>query len=142
MRKINEWIDTNKMVIVQFGKFMLVGVLNFLVDQGIFNLLNYVFLVNYILAKTISYSCGVINSYFFNRMWTFKQKLKYLSWDFAKFIFVNLISMGVSLLAMYIFVNRFMMPNWLASVLSTFFSFTVNFAGNKLLVFKDKKQAE
>ncbi len=139
MSGIKELIAKNKIVIIQFGKFMLVGCLNFAVDQGVFILLNYVFLWNYILSKAISYSCGVINSYFFNRMWTFKKKLRYFSVDFLKFIFVNLVSMGFSILAMYIFVNKFFIANWIASILSTFFSFTVNFAGNKLLVFKDKK---
>lgn len=141
MGKVKELVANNKTTIVQFCKFMLVGVLNFAVDNGIFNLLNYVFFVNYIVAKIISYSCGVINSFFFNRLWTFKKKLKYFSLDFAKFILVNLISLGFSVLALYIFVQRFMVPEWLGNILSTFFSFTVNFAGNKLLVFRDKDKA-
>jgi putative flippase GtrA len=136
---IKELYKNNRSTIIQFGKFMLVGCLNFLVDFGVFMLLNKVFGVYSVYANIVSYSCGVINSYFFNRMWTFKRKLKYLSWDFAKFLFVNLISLGVSTLAVYIFVERFLMAAWIGKILSTFFSFTVNFAGNKLLVFKDKK---
>ena len=139
MNKIKELFLNNKAVIIQFGKFMLVGCLNFLVDLGIFLFLNKIIGMYSVYANIISYSCGVINSYFFNRMWTFKTKLKYVSVDFLKFIFVNLLSMGVSTLAVYIFVERFLMAAWLGKVLSTFFSFIVNFAGNKLLVFKDKK---
>lgn len=120
----------------------MVGCLNFLVDLGVFLFLNEVVGLYSVYANIISYSCGVINSYFFNRMWTFKTKLKYLSIDFLKFIFVNLLSLGVSTLAVYILVERFMIAAWLGKVLSTFFSFTVNFAGNKLLVFKDKKKTE
>jgi putative flippase GtrA len=142
MGKIKELFIKNKTTIIQFGKFMLVGCLNFAVDYSIFLLLNQVFGVYSVIANIISYSCGVINSYFFNRMWTFKKKLKYLSTDFLKFIFVNLVSMGVSTLAVYIFVERFLIPAWIGKALSTFFSFTVNFAGNKLLVFRDKKEKE
>lgn len=146
MDKIKKFIEKNRNVIIQFGKFMLVGVLNFLVDYAVFNFLVYIVFGGnndfVVLSNIISYSCGVINSFFFNRMWTFKTKLKYLSWDFLKFIFVNVLSLGVSTLAVYILVNRFMMVAWLGKILSTFFSFTVNFAGNKLLVFKEKKQAE
>jgi len=138
MHKLKELLKNNKTVIIQFIKFMLVGVLNFLVDLGILLLLNKVLGLYSVYANIISYSCGVINSYFFNRMWTFKTRLKYLSKDFLKFIFVNILSLGVSTLAIYILVERFMMPLWIGKVISTFFSFTVNFAGNKLLVFKDK----
>ena len=142
MSKIKELFDNNRTLVLQFAKFMAVGVLNFLVDFFVFMLLNKVVGLYSVYANIISYSCGVVNSYFFNRMWTFKTKLKYFSKDFMKFIFVNLISLGVSTLAVYILVERFMMAAWLGKILSTFFSFTVNFAGNKLLVFKDKKQVE
>lgn len=142
MDKLKEFYEKNQTTIVQFGKFMLVGCLNFGVDFGIFLLLNKVVGLYSVYANIISYSCGILNSYFFNRMWTFKRKLSYFSWDFLKFIFVNLISLGVSTLAVYIFVERFMMAAWIGKALSTFFSFTVNFAGNKLLVFKEKNRDE
>lgn len=134
-------------------KFVAVGIVNFLVDYGVLTLLNVVLGWPLVLSNIISYSCGVINSFLLNRYWTFKMKLKFfsayniklknktihpvfVSFDFMKFIFVNLVSLGVNTLAVYILGDLYGMPNIVAKLVATVFSFTVNFAGNKLLVFK------
>ena len=134
-------------------KFIVVGVVNFLVDYGVLTLLNGVLGWPLVLSNSISYSCGVINSFLMNRYWTFKMKLKFfntynirlknrtihpvfISVDFLKFIFVNLVSLGVNTLAVHILGDLYGMPNIVAKLIATVFSFTVNFAGNKLLVFK------
>lgn len=136
-------------------KFIVVGVVNFLVDYGVLTLLNVVLGWPLVLSNIISYSCGVINSFLLNRFWTFKMKLKFfskynirlknkiihpvfVSFDFLKFIFVNLASLGVNTLAVYILGDLYGLPNIVAKLVATVFSFSVNFAGNKLLVFKEK----
>lgn len=130
----------------QFGKFMVVGVINFLVDFGIFKLLSVVFGVPVVISNIVSYTCGVLNSFFINRYWTFKIKHKFISIHFVKFVFVNLISLGVNTLAVWVLVSLyhfnsglFGIENMYAKLIATVFSFTVNFAGNKLLVFREDK---
>ncbi len=139
----------NKKHAGQFGKFMVVGVINFLVDFGVFKLLSAVFGVPVVISNIISYTCGVINSFLLNRYWTFKIKHKFLSVHFIKFVFVNLISLGVNTLAVWILVDMysfnsglFGVENMYAKLIATVFSFTVNFAGNKLLVFREGKAEE
>jgi len=144
-----------KKSIGHFIKFQAVGVINFFVDYGVLSLLNLVLGWPLVLSNVVSYTCGVVNSFFWNRFWTFKMKLKFfstysirlpkrtihpvfLSADFMKFIFVNLVSLGVNTLAVYILGDLYGLPNIIAKLIATVFSFTVNFAGNKLLVFKDK----
>ncbi len=141
-----------------FVKFQCVGVLNFLVDFGVLTLLNVVVGWPLVVSNIISYTCGVVNSFVFNRFWTFKMKLKFftaytvvtssrtirlwfLSVDFMKFVFVNLISLGVNTLAVYILGDLYDLPNIWAKLVATAFSFTVNFAGNKLLVFREQASA-
>lgn len=58
-------------------KFLMVALLNTLVDLGVFNILLY--LVNdkpsslqFLLFKSASFSFAVINSYYLNSKWTFK----------------------------------------------------------------------
>jgi putative flippase GtrA len=130
---------------------MAVGCVNFLVDLGVLTLLHTVIGLNVVPSNIVSYSCGVINSYILNRYWTFKIKLKFftvytlksgkklhfLSMPFIKFIFVNLISLGVNTLAMYILVDLYSLNPTLSKVADTVFSFIVNFAGSKLLVFRE-----
>ncbi len=138
--------DKNKKAAWQFGKFMAVGVMNFLVDFGVFKLLSVVFGVPVVVSNIISYTCGVVNSFLVNRYWTFKIKHKFISVHFLKFVFVNLISLGVNTLAVWVLVDMysfnsglFGIENLYAKLIATVFSFTVNFAGNKLLVFKEEK---
>jgi len=130
--------------LAQFGKFMAVGVANFVVDYGILYLLSTVAGFPTAPSNVVSYTCGLVNSFILNRYWTFKQKLSFFSAHFVKFVFVNLISLGVNTLAVWILVELYGftdgvygMENLYAKLIATVFSFTVNFAGNKLLVFKD-----
>lgn len=144
-------IEKYKKSIGHFLKFMAVGVVNFLVDLGVLTLLHTVIGIAIVPSNIVSYSCGVINSYILNRYWTFKIRLKFfdaytlksgrkvpfLSLPFLKFIFVNLISLGINTLTMYILVDLYSMNPTLSKVAATFFSFVVNFAGSKLLVFRE-----
>lgn len=126
-----------------FVKFQCVGVVNFFVDLGVFTLLHTVIGLNAVPSNIVSYSCGIVNSFMLNRYWTFKIKLKFISLDFLKFLFVNLLSLGVNTLAVYILVDLYDLNPTLSKIIATAFSFTVNFAGNKLLVFReDSKEKE
>lgn len=120
-----------------FVKFMIVGAINFGVDIGVLALLNQVLGLWLIPANIISYTCGVINSFLLNRYWTFKIRHSFFSVHFAKFVFINLISLGVNTLAVAVLKDLYHLDLGIAKLLATVFSFTVNFAGNKLLVFKE-----
>lgn len=149
------FIEKYRKSIGHFVKFMIVGAVNFGVDLGVLTLLHTVIGINVIPSNIVSYSCGVVNSYFLNRYWTFKINLKYfdtyalksgrkvrfLSLPFMKFIFVNLISLGVNTLAMHILVNLYSLDPTISKIAATVFSFVVNFAGSKLLVFKESSKA-
>lgn len=120
----------------QFIKFNLVGIMNTAVDFGVFMILNHYLGLVYTVSQVISYSCGMINSYFFNKFWTFQKKEGFTAIEVAKFVLVNLCSLGVSLLVLYILQSKW---NWKvlpSKVLATGFSVGVNFLGNKLWVFE------
>lgn len=119
-------------------KFVLVGSLNFAVDFLIFMFLTRVMNADEVLAKAISYPIAVVNSFIFNTRYTFKVKMKFWSVGFLKFMIVNILSYGISLLCIFILTKSYSMVDYLASIIATVFSFVVNFAGNKLLVFNNK----
>lgn len=88
--------------IVQFVKFAVIGVMNTLVDFLAYTLITALTPVGDIVANIISYSLGVLNSYFFNTLWTFRAERKRNAKEFVSFILVNIVSLGVSTLVIYI----------------------------------------
>lgn len=131
-----EW----KATLIQFVKFNFVGALNTLVDLLVYTLLTEGLGLVYLAAKTISYSCGVLNSFFFNSRWTFKDEKGDAKKRFLPFVAVNLAALGVSLGAMYLMRNAFhVQSDFWCNVVAMPLSFITNFLGNKLFVFK--KQA-
>lgn len=122
----------------QFIKFNLVGVVNTGVDLGVFLLLNGHLGLFYPVAQVISYSCGMTNSYFCNRFWTFGKRGKLHLAEIAKFVLVNLLSLGVSLLVLFALAEGLGWQILPSKILATVFSVVVNFLGNKLWVFAVK----
>lgn len=44
----------------------------------------------------LGYSCGLLNSLYFNKRWTFAQKEKMGGGQLIRFLLVNLVALGVS----------------------------------------------
>lgn len=127
---------------VKFIKFNIVGVMNTALDLGIFALLTWIG-VGEGLAKTVSYSCGVLNSYFWNSRWTFKQEHKKSVREFLLFVLVNLVSYAVARIVLQGSLTWLHIENAnVRNLIATPASVIVNFIGNRLFVFKKSSGAE
>jgi len=144
----------NSLIIRQASKFVLVGIINTLIDLGILNLL--IFITNiasgpwYSVFKGTSFIVAVINSYFMNKFWTFKSlgqdnKGK----EFLQFLTVSAIGFTINVLAASLVVNiisgYFPIPGisaklWanIGALTATCCAMAWNFIGYKFLVFKKK----
>ena len=120
----------------QFIKFNVVGIMNTAVDFGVFMILNRYLGLVYAMSQVISYSCGMVNSYFLNKFWTFQKREGFTAIEVTKFILVNLSSLGISLLVLYILQSKWSWEVLPSKVLATGFSVGVNFLGNKFWVFE------
>ena len=123
--------------LTQMAKFALVGVLNTLLDAGVYYALTrwLGFAALLVLAKVISYGLGVINSYYWNKTWTFRSNtaplISLIKFTLAAF-FALAINAGVMTLALHVI--RF--PEAAAFALATGMTFLINFAISKFGVFK------
>lgn len=133
MEKIKKIIK--KIFDFQVIKFGLVGLVNTAVDFAVFVLLTKAVDLNSTISHAISYSCGVLNSYFLNRKWTFKQKSKSHPMEFFKFLLVNLVSLGLSTLVLNYLEIEAGISVYVAKLGATLCSMLVNFIGSKLVVF-------
>lgn len=124
---------------IQFLKFNAVGLLNTAVDFVVFTLLSAAG-AGYAIAQVISYSAGTANSFILNKKVTFRdrQKAEQPSFDrmqLVKFILLNLVSLGVSLVLMHVLADRLGMQVLLSKVLVTGVTVVINFVGSRKWVF-------
>lgn len=144
--------------LMKFIKFMLIGVLNTFVDNGIFYLFISQSSMDKSIAKAISYLLAMVNSYVWNKYWTFREKSDHHAGQIVKFILVNLVSLGVNIWILNLSgewmvgiakkggasfsMNQDIRATGLLAaslLLATPLSLLVNFLGNRLLVFKEKR---
>lgn len=138
-----------QLIIRQAIKFVLVGILNTLVDLGVLNILILISGISsglgYSLFKGVSFTAAVINSYFLNKFWTFKGlgagKAKK---EFAQFLIVSIIGFGINVGVASLVVNiigpKFGIGDKLwanvGAICATLAAMSWNFLGYKFIVFK------
>jgi putative flippase GtrA len=122
---------------LQLIKFQAVGLVNTLIDFGVFAIL-YSLGMGYALAQVISYSCGTLNSYLLNRRWTFAEDRRISRWAPMKFVALNGICLGLSVLLLHLFTVRMGFPVSFSKIGVTLLIMVINFAASKLLVFRSE----
>lgn len=161
MKKIFNW-----QTLVQFFKFGAVGIINTVVDFGLFGLLKWIFegisadgntflaflhTFYYTAAQTVSYLVAVFCSYLLNKHWTFaagQQSTKATLVKMYALSAVNFLLMQ-SMLWFWIEVAgtgmsgfRLLGLDWdmIAKLLATIPVTVLNFLGSKFWVFREKKE--
>lgn len=114
--------------------FGLVGFINTGVDFGAFVVLHNGLRVFYLLAQVLSYLAGTANSYFLNRLWTFKTERKASGGQALRFITINTISLAVSFYGIYV-LNHIHVGLLGSKLLATIGGVLINFMGNRFWVF-------
>ncbi|WP_297637222.1 GtrA family protein [uncultured Clostridium sp.] len=117
-------------------KFGFVGVINFTITLIVYNILIH-FGVNYIVANSIGYIAGMVNSYVWNNIWVFQAKSKSLKVA-IKFIIVNLIVMGINNILLFILVKDCGLNKTIAQGVALVITTLINFAGNRFWTFREK----
>ncbi|PIK31770.1 hypothetical protein CS954_06355 [Bacillus siamensis] len=117
------------------GRFCTVGAGNTLIDFGVFFLLT-ACRVPYLPAQICSYSAGMINSYVWNRNWTFRVKRKADGKEIMRFLIINLAASGITFLLLYAF-QKGGCSLLVSKLAATIGGMMMNFIGNRIWVFRD-----
>lgn len=135
-------------VLWQVAKFGLVGILNTLMDLGILNFLIFISGIAsgwlYVAFKGTSFSLAVINSYFWNKFWTFREKGTASGKEFIQFLVISVMGFGINVGLASLVVNvvgpQFGLTEKLwanvGALAAVSLSMIWNFAGYKFIVFK------
>ncbi len=136
---INKLGESKYVAFKQFVRFCLVGVLNTLVDYGVF-----VFFYNVIMGRNesldflaigLGWCAGVVCSFICNSRWTFEQK-KWSGKKIVLFIILNGILYGLTWLSCRLLGSLGIVEE-LAKLITLPFTTILNFLGNKLVIFRN-----
>ena len=102
----------------------------------------------YSIFKAISFTCAVINSYIWNKRWTFQKGTNVEKKEFSKFFTISLIAFSINIGVASILVNlvgpiggisSYAWAN-ISALVAAGFTTLINFFGYKYLVFREKTQ--
>lgn len=124
--------------------YLIVGVATtivYLIATFIFE--NYIWdatiVIENILINSFGWAVSVIFAYFTNRIFVFKSKSKNMLAEAAKFTGSRLITLGLDVFIMWLFVNVLEVNFWIAKLfISCVLVMIANYVFSKLIVFHDK----
>ncbi len=122
----------------QFIKFGIVGVSNTLISLGIYYLMVWLG-CHYLIANIVGFIVSVINSFFWNSKFVFKEKEE----DSKVKSFIKMtLSYGstfiLSNVLMFLFIDVFGISKYIAPIINLIITIPINFFLNKIWAFKDK----
>jgi len=118
-----------------FIKYSIVGGVNTLITYVSFYLMSNFLGVHYVIATIIGYILGIINSYFWNKFWTFKKNKKSLN-EFLKFVLVYLFAFTVNVGSIvFLKESLYVSPN-IGEIVGILFAMIVSYAGQRFWTFK------
>jgi putative flippase GtrA len=149
--KVNPATSRWKRLVVEVGRFGVVGVFNTLLDLFLFNVLLWMLPTHntlHILAyNSIAYSIGAINSFLLNKYWTFRRSYAVTRSEVVRFLLTtgagivcsDLILWVAGLLLSHVGGNAVLLNN-LAKILAVAGTASVSYLGMHLWVFVRKSE--
>lgn len=122
----------------RFTQYTFVGVAATLLDWSTFLLLSTALGIHYATAVTISFLLGGIAKFILNRLFTFKSTSKKILSQYTVFVTFSLVSLCISILLMYFFVEIFSIPQFPSRIVTTFLVLFLNYVFDTSVTFNKK----
>lgn len=124
-----------KVIIKQFLKYSIVGITNSIIGFGTIFIVYNFFHANYILANIFGYALGLVNSFVWNKKWTFKST-RHSSKEVTPFILIFLLSYAVNLITVIASVEFLKIEENVSQVIGMCFYTATNFLSNRRWTFR------
>ncbi|MGX9291551.1 GtrA family protein [Bacillus sp. A015] len=121
-----------------YAAFSIVGAGNTLIDLIFFFFLTACFVPPF-LAQCLSYSAGMMNSYFWNRKWTFQVKKKADKWEWIKWMTVNGAACFLTYFVLYV-MQLADFSLFISKLVGTLLGLMITFTGSRVWVFQTENQ--
>lgn len=122
----------SKLFANQAIRFATVGVSNTVIDFIVFMLLQSV--TGVVAAQFIGYGAGTLNSYLWNRRWTFARGKGFDFSEMIRFLLVNITVAIITAIAISLVPSS--IPVWIAKIAVTILGLAINYTVSKLWVFR------
>lgn len=129
----------NKDEYIKIIKYAIVGVANTLIDWAVYFVLTKFICVEPWIANVVGYVAGMASSFVGNKFFTFKAKNTKTGIELVKFVIINMISLGASTGVVALTTSVWTWNKYIAKILSTGISMTINYIGSRFFVFENKQ---
>ena len=126
---------TDKLFILRFIKFCLVGFSGMLVDFGVTWLLKEKIKINKYIANSCGFIIAASSNYVLNRRWTFNSQNEHIATEYLSFFTVSLIGLGINNLIILILSDKFKWNFYLSKIIAIGIVTLWNFGINYLFTF-------
>lgn len=126
----------DKLFILKFLKFGVVGFSGVFVDFGITWLCKEKIRLNKYLSNAIGFICAATSNYVLNRIWTFQSENAEVATEYGKFMLVSAIGLGINSLTLYLLTDKLKWNFYLSKIFAIGVATLWNFFANLLFTFK------
>ena len=130
---IEKYFD--KVFLLKFIKFCLVGFSGIFVDFGITYIGKEVLKIQKYYANAIGFTTAATTNYFLNRVWTFQSNNPHVVMEFSRFFIIALIGLGINSAIIWLMNGKFKVNFYLSKLVGTIIVTGWNFLINAYFTF-------
>lgn len=140
MRQLIEKLKEDKRL-QEIITYLFFGVMTTAVNFVTFFLARNLFIWNLVISNTFSWVLSVLFAFATNKKWVFKSKstgTKQFLVELGKFFFYRIVSFGIDMGCMLLFIDVFKMGEFLAKLITQTIIVVANYVFSKFLIFTSK----
>jgi putative flippase GtrA len=125
----------DKVFLLKFIKFCLVGFSGVFVDFGFTYFFKEVMKLQQYYANAIGFTVAATTNYLLNRVWTFQSKNPEIAMEFTRFFIIGLIGLGINSAIIWLMNGKFKVNFYLSKLVATIIVTGWNFLINAYFTF-------
>ena len=121
--------------------YLIFGGLTTLVSIGTYALFTIVFNIDYLVSNVLSLIIAVLFAFITNKLFVFASKSrskKQVSKEIVSFFFFRIVSLGIEMIIMYVFVDLLSINDLITKVIAQVIVILSNYIFSKVFVFKNQ----
>ena len=126
----------NKILFSKLLKFGIVGCSGMIIDFGITYLCKEILKINKFVSNGIGFILAATSNYFLNRNWTFNSQSEDIGIQYAQFMIVSAIGLGINSLVLFLLNEKLKWNFYFSKVIAIAITTIWNFFANLLFTFK------